>query len=67
MGIGLYGIDAVCMALLAVSADRWEGTSRAKGIDAAVMIIQLVTLSGEWSVVEKLPPQTREGLWDGLC
>eukprot|EP00903_Cladosiphon_okamuranus_P005921 g5852.t1 len=45
MGIALYGINAVCMALLAVSADKWEGTSRAKIVDTAVMIIQIVTLS----------------------
>ena len=47
MGIALYGTDAACMALLAVSADKWEGTSRAKEADTAVMIIQLVTLLGE--------------------
>ena len=52
MGIALYGTDAVCMAVLAVSADKWEGTSRAKGVDSAVMIIQLVTLLGKWAVVD---------------
>ena len=52
MGIALYGTDAVCMAVLAVSADKWEGTSRAKSVDSAVMIIQLVTLLGKWAVVD---------------
>ncbi len=47
MGIALYGINALCMAVLAVSADKWEGTPRAKGVDTAVMIIQFVILSGE--------------------
>eukprot|EP00903_Cladosiphon_okamuranus_P009469 g9024.t1 len=45
MGTLLYGIDAVCMALLAVSTGKWEGTSRAKGVDMAVMITQIVTLA----------------------
>eukprot|EP00903_Cladosiphon_okamuranus_P012913 g12056.t1 len=45
MGIALYGINTICMAILAVSADKWEGTSQAKGVDTAVTIIQLVTVS----------------------
>lgn len=53
MGTLLYGTDAVCMALLAISTDKWEGTSRAETVDAAVMIIQIVTLAGKWQVVEK--------------
>lgn len=47
MGIALYGIDAACMAVLAVSADRWEGSARAKEVDTAVMVVQLNTLLGE--------------------
>ncbi|CAN0101373.1 unnamed protein product, partial [Scytosiphon promiscuus] len=45
MGIGLYGSDAACMAVLAISADKWEGTARAKQVDTAVMIVQLITLA----------------------
>ncbi|CAB1116602.1 unnamed protein product [Ectocarpus sp. CCAP 1310/34] len=41
MGAGLVGIDAVCMALLAVSASRWEGTVAAGKVDSAVMLLQL--------------------------
>lgn len=48
MGTALYGSDAACMAILAVSADKWEGTARANRVDTAVMIIQLVALAGEW-------------------
>eukprot|EP00903_Cladosiphon_okamuranus_P012907 g12051.t1 len=44
MGAGLYGTDAVCMAVLAVSADKWKGSPRAKGADSAVMIVQLISL-----------------------
>lgn len=47
MGIALYGVDAVCMAVLAVSADKWEGTSRAEKVDSAVVIVQVVTLAGK--------------------
>lgn len=53
MGTVLYGTNAACMALLAISADKWEDTSRAKEADTAVMIIQIVTLAGKWRVVEK--------------
>lgn len=51
MTAGLYGTNAVCMALLAVAADKWEGTPRAKQVDTAVLIIQLVSLVGEWGIV----------------
>ncbi|CAM9925955.1 unnamed protein product, partial [Ectocarpus sp. 8 AP-2014] len=44
MGAGLVGIDAVCMALLAVSASRWEGTAAAGKVDSAVMLLQLFAL-----------------------
>ncbi|CAM9193318.1 unnamed protein product, partial [Ectocarpus sp. 13 AM-2016] len=44
MGAGLVGIDAVCMALLAVSASRWKGTPAAGKVDSAVMLLQLVAL-----------------------
>lgn len=47
MGAGLVGIDAVCMALLAVSASRWEGTPAAGKVDSAVMLLQLFALCGE--------------------
>lgn len=47
MGIALYAIDAICMAVLAVSADKWEGSQRAEEVDSAVMIMQLVALLGE--------------------
>ncbi len=52
MAIMLYGTDAVCMAMLAVCADKWEGTSTAKGIDTAVVIIQLVVFLGEWPRID---------------
>ncbi|CAM9664947.1 unnamed protein product [Scytosiphon promiscuus] len=45
MGIALYGTDAVCMAVLAVSASKWEGSPRADRVDKTVMIIQVVTLA----------------------
>ncbi|CBN79737.1 hypothetical protein Esi_0430_0011 [Ectocarpus siliculosus] len=44
MGAGLVGIDAVCMALLAVSASRWEGTAAAGKVDSVVMLLQLFAL-----------------------
>lgn len=50
----MYGTNVACMVALAVSADKWEGTSRAKEIDNAVTIIQLVTLVGEWIVVKSV-------------
>ena len=47
MGFALYGINAVCMAMLAVSADKWEGSPRAGEVDSAVVIMELIALSGE--------------------
>jgi len=60
MGVVLYSTNALCMAVLAVSADLWEGTPRAKGVDTAVMVVQLVTLLGECSlcVESNTDPQT---------
>ncbi|CAN0463533.1 unnamed protein product, partial [Ectocarpus sp. 12 AP-2014] len=45
MGAAVYGIDAACMAVLAVSADKWEGTERASQVDSVVVIVQLLTLA----------------------
>jgi len=56
----LYGTDAACMALLAVSADNWEGTSRAEAADTAVLIVQVVTLAGKWGVVGKYLPRHKK-------
>ena len=50
MGVMLYSTNALCMAVLAISADKWEGTSTAKDVDTAVMVVQLLTLLGEWGV-----------------
>ena len=61
MGTVLYGTDAVCMALLAVSVEKWEGTSRAKGVDTAVMIIQVITLAVKWGIVENGLAIRKEG------
>lgn len=47
MGIALYGSDAVCMGMLALSASKLEGTATASRIDTAVMVIQLIALAGE--------------------
>ena len=47
MTAALYGTNAVCMALLAVAADKWEGTPRARRVDTAVFVIQLLSLVGE--------------------
>lgn len=66
MGAALYGTDTVCMAVLAVSADMWAGASRAKGIDTAVMVIQLVSLLGEWGANRLRSSQTKttsSGVW----
>lgn len=52
MGITLYGTNALCMAMLALSADKWEGTSRAKTLDTVILIVQLVILLGEWPKVD---------------
>ena len=66
MGTALYGIDAVCMALLAFSADFWEGTSRAKGVDRAVMITQVVTLAGRRESL-RATLLTQKSFGDSLC
>lgn len=63
MGTVLYGTDAACMALLAISADNWENTPRAKAADTAVMIIQVVTLAGKRRVVEKRLARHRKSIW----
>lgn len=47
MGACLLLTDAVCMALLAVAVSSWDGTSKAKEADKAVMIIQLAALVGK--------------------
>ena len=52
MTAALYGTNAVCMAVLAVAVYNWEGTPRAKRVDTAVLIIQLVSLVGEWGITE---------------
>lgn len=46
MGYVVYGLDAASMAVLAVSADKWEGTERASRVDSAVMMVQLLILAG---------------------
>ena len=48
LGACLLLVDASCMAMLADNVLRWEGTSRAKQLDTAVTIIQLVALVGEF-------------------
>lgn len=47
LGACLLFVDASCMAMLADSVLRWEGTSRAKQLDTAVTVIQLVALVGK--------------------
>ena len=47
MAAGLMAVDATCMALLAISASRWEGTAAAARVDSAVMLLQLLALCGE--------------------
>ena len=47
VAVCLSGADAVCMAVLAVAALKWEGTDKAKRADNAVIIIQLMVLVGE--------------------
>ncbi|CAM9575765.1 unnamed protein product [Ectocarpus sp. 8 AP-2014] len=44
MGACLTLIDAACMAMLADTAHRWQRTSRAKRMDTAVVVLQLVAL-----------------------
>lgn len=47
MGAFVMLADALCMGMLAVSADKLDGSPAAKGIDTAVMVIQQVSLFGE--------------------
>lgn len=47
MAAGLMAVDATCMALLAISASRWDGTAAAARVDSAVMLLQLLALCGE--------------------
>lgn len=47
MAAGLVGVDAICMALLAISASWWEGKPAAGRVDTAVMLLQLFALCGE--------------------
>ena len=41
-------MDAVCMGLLAAAATVWEGTSREGHVSTAVIVLQLITLIGEF-------------------
>lgn len=50
-GACLAGLDAICMAVLAVSVMEWEGTEHAERADKAVMIIQLMVLVGGFLVL----------------
>lgn len=47
IGACVMAIDAVCMALLATAALKWEGTERAKHSSTAVITLQLFSLFGE--------------------
>ena len=40
-------VDAICMAMLAASADKSDETTTAKRVDAAVALIQQLALLGE--------------------
>lgn len=46
LGAGIVGVDAVCMAMLGVSAVAWEGTMVAKKISKVVVLVQIVALFG---------------------
>lgn len=46
IAVGLSATDAVCMVVLAVAAQEWQGTENATRADSAVIIIQLVVLVG---------------------
>lgn len=48
LGAGLVGINAVCMALLVVSALAWDGTPNAKRVGTAVILLQIVALCGTY-------------------
>lgn len=45
-GAALMCVNAVCMAVLFVSALVWEGTPTAQKISNAVIIVQIVALGG---------------------
>lgn len=45
-------IDAVCMALLATAALKWEGSERAQHSSTAVIALQLFSLCGK---LKRLP------------
>lgn len=47
IGACVMAIDAVCMAILATAALKWEGTDRAEHSNAAVIALQLFSLCGE--------------------
>lgn len=47
MGAIVVFVDASCMALLADTVLRWEDTPRAKQVDKAVLVINIVVLVGE--------------------
>lgn len=47
-GAGVAGADAVCMALMAISALAWQGTSRATTATSVVMLLQFSVFCGEW-------------------
>lgn len=49
MGAFVVFVDASCMALLADTVLRWEGTPRAKQADTAVVVINVVVLVGKLS------------------
>lgn len=40
-------VDAVTVALLAISSLKWEGTGKARRVNTTVMFLQLVALCGE--------------------
>lgn len=47
MGACVVFADASCMALLADTVLRWEGTARAKQVDTAVVVINIIVLVGK--------------------
>lgn len=54
MGACVVFVDASCMAMLADTVLRWEGTKRAKQVDTAVVLINIVVLVGELRVMSSL-------------
>lgn len=47
MGACVVAINAVSVALLAISALEWKGDSRAEDVDTAVVFLQLLAFCGE--------------------